>query len=114
MLVPLAWLACSGLLPAAQVLAGGKLPPSGFVGQFYPPTVLLGVTRDMSIWREEVFGPVATIVAAADDDDAVALANDCPFGLGSAVWCRDARRANAIGRRIEVLRRTCSARLFRR
>ncbi len=85
------------------MLAGGKLPARDSTGQFYPPTVLVGITRDMRIWREEVFGPVATIVAAADDDDAVALANDCPFGLGSAVWCRDAGRAKAIGRRIEVL-----------
>ena len=92
----------TGTSAAAQVLAGGRLPSGGAVGQFYPPTVLVGVTRDMRIWQEEVFGPVAVIVVAADDDDMVALANDCPFGLGSAVWCRDARRAKAISRRIEV------------
>ena len=91
-----------GLSIAAQALVGGRLPSSGTVGQFYPPTVLVGVTHDMRIWQEEVFGPVAVIVAAADDEDLVALANDCPFGLGSAVWCRDARRAKAISRRIEV------------
>ena len=85
------------------MLAGGTLPSNGIVGQFYPPTVLVGVTRDMRIWQEEVFGPVAVIVAAADDDALVALANDCTFGLGSAVWCRDAQRAKAISRRIEVL-----------
>jgi len=92
-----------GLSAAAQVLAGGTLPSEGTVGQFYPPTVLVGVTRDMRIWQEEVFGPVAVIVAAADDDGLVTLANDCPFGLGSAVWCRNVRRAKAISRRIEVL-----------
>ena len=82
-------------------MAGGKLP-AGAPGQFYPPTVLAGVTPAMRVWKEEVFGPVLTIVSARDDDEAVALANDCPFGLGSAVWCRDTRRANAVGARIEV------------
>jgi acyl-CoA reductase-like NAD-dependent aldehyde dehydrogenase len=78
-----------------QLLAGGRLPEPGS-GQFYPPTVLADVTPDMRIWREEVFGPVLSVVAFDTDDHAVALANDCPFGLGSAVWSRSARRANRI------------------
>ena len=71
-------------------------------GQFYAPTVLVGVTPAMRIWREEVFGPVMVIVKFASDDEAVRLANDCPFGLGSAVFSRSQRRANAIGRRLQV------------
>ena len=82
-------------------MAGGVLPV-GMEGHFYPPTVLAGVTCDMRIWKEEVFGPVLAVVSARDDDEAVALANDCAFGLGSAVWCRDTRRALAVGSRIEV------------
>lgn len=71
-------------------------------GQFYAPTVLVGVRPAMRIWREEVFGPVMVIVQFKDDDEAVRLANDCPFGLGSAVFSRSQRRANAIGRLLEV------------
>ena len=84
-------------------MAGGKLPPkSGGGGQFYPPTVLAGVTPAMRIWREEVFGPVMAVVPFTDDDHAVAIANDCPFGLGSSVFSRNRRRARAIGARLEV------------
>ena len=54
--------------------------------QFYPPTVLVGVTHEMRIMREEVFGPVLAIVKIHSDDEAVALANDCDFGLGSNVF----------------------------
>ena len=84
------------------MLAGGHLVahPSG--GQFYAPTVLAGVTPAMRIWREEVFGPVLAVVRVSNDDEAVALANDCAFGLSSAVFSRSARRANAIAERLEV------------
>lgn len=85
----------------AKLLAGGssKLDKSG---QFYPPTVLHGVRRGMRLWEEEVFGPVFAIAVARDDDDAVALANDCPFGLGSAVFSRDQARARSVGARLEA------------
>ncbi len=84
------------------MLAGGQLPAEGNPGQFYPPTILAGVTPSMRIWQEEVFGPVMAIVACADDEEAVRLANDCPFGLGSAVFSGSKRRANAIARQLEV------------
>jgi acyl-CoA reductase-like NAD-dependent aldehyde dehydrogenase len=86
----------------AQVLAGGSLVahPSG--GQFYAPTVLTGVTPAMRIWREEVFGPVLAVVRVNNDDEAVAAANDCAFGLSSAVFSRSAARANAVAARLEV------------
>ncbi|BDA44107.1 betaine aldehyde dehydrogenase, chloroplastic [Coccomyxa sp. Obi] len=86
----------------AEVLVGGHLVEHESGGQFYAPTVLVGVTPDMRIWREEVFGPVMVIVKFATDDEAVRLANDCPFGLGSAVFSRSQRRANAIGRRLQA------------
>jgi acyl-CoA reductase-like NAD-dependent aldehyde dehydrogenase len=85
------------------VEVGGHIAhPSGAKGQFFEPTVVTGVTRDMRIWRQEVFGPVAVIVPFDSDEEAVALANDCDFGLGSAVFSGDARRANAIAQRLEV------------
>jgi succinate-semialdehyde dehydrogenase / glutarate-semialdehyde dehydrogenase len=69
-------------------------------GFFYPPTVLGDVTPGMSVYAEEVFGPVATIITVADADQAVAVANDTPFGLGASVWSADIDAAVAVGRRI--------------
>ena len=71
----------------AKVLRGGELPdPQKVGGQFYPPTVLVDVDHSMRIMREEVFGPVLAIVKFKTDDEAVTLANDCAFGLGSNVF----------------------------
>jgi len=78
----------------ARVLLGGK-PPEG-KGAFYPPTVLADVRRGMVAFDEEVFGPVAAIVPARDEDEAVKLANDSPFGLGAAVFTRDRARGERI------------------
>jgi hypothetical protein len=131
-------------------MAGGVLPPKAAGGQFYPPTVLTGVTPAMRIWQEEVFGPVMAgtrllrmlgrlprrrrsraslpacatleagtpasehppthlttwpshaVVKFSGDDEAVAIANDCPFGLGSSVFSGSRRRARAIAAQLEV------------
>lgn len=73
-------------------------------GQFYAPTLLSHVTRDMRIWREEVFGPVMCVVTVpGDDDDAcVAMVNDCRFGLGSSVYAASGARARALGARFRT------------
>ena len=76
--------------------------PYGCKGEFFAPTVLTGVTPAMRIWREEVFGPVMVVVPFADDAEAIALANDCAFGLGSAVFSGSQRRANAIAANLQV------------
>ncbi|WP_438304881.1 NADP-dependent succinic semialdehyde dehydrogenase [Streptomyces sp. HUAS TT11] len=68
----------------AQVLCGGERPDRP--GWYYPPTVLAGITPRMRIHQEEAFGPVATLYRVADLDEAVAVANDTPFGLSSNVW----------------------------
>ncbi|KAL4856021.1 Aldehyde dehydrogenase 22A1 [Chlorella vulgaris] len=87
----------------AKVAAGGTLPgEAAGGGQFYPPTVLTGVTPAMRIWHEEVFGPVMAVVSFSTDDEAVAIANDCPFGLGSNVFSGSRRRARAIAARLEA------------
>lgn len=89
---------------AAQVLAGGSVvhPVGGERGQYYPPTVLTGVTPAMRIWQEEVFGPVLAVAPFRSDDEAVRLANDCCFGLGSAVFSRSQAHARALASRLEV------------
>ena len=78
----------------ARVLLGGK--PSEGKGAFYPPTVVADVRKGMSAFDEEVFGPVAAIVPARDEDEAVKLANDSPFGLGAAVFTRDVARGERL------------------
>jgi len=80
----------------AKVLAGGTDLP----GNFVPPTVLVDVDHSMEIMREETFGPVACIMQFGSDDEAVRLANDSPYGLGAAVFGRDAGRAEGVARRL--------------
>jgi succinate-semialdehyde dehydrogenase / glutarate-semialdehyde dehydrogenase len=71
----------------ARVVLGGERPDRP--GWFYPPTLLTGVTPQMRMFREEVFGPVAQLHVVADLDEAIELANDTDFGLGSNVWTTD-------------------------
>jgi succinate-semialdehyde dehydrogenase/glutarate-semialdehyde dehydrogenase len=78
----------------ARLLLGGTVPAGP--GAFYPPTVLTDVRKGMPAFDEEVFGPVAAIVPARDEQDAIALANDSPFGLGAAVFTRDRERGQRL------------------
>ncbi len=71
----------------ARVVLGGAAP--GGPGWFYPPTLLTDVTKDMGLYYEEVFGPVAVLHRAKDLDEALEIANDTEFGLGSNAWTTD-------------------------
>ena len=86
----------------ADVLCGGRRPPQPARGWFYEPTVLAGVTDRMRIHREESFGPVASLYRVADLDEAVAVANDTPFGLSSNAWTRDAGEQERLVRDIQA------------
>jgi succinate-semialdehyde dehydrogenase/glutarate-semialdehyde dehydrogenase len=78
----------------ARLLLGGKVPDGP--GAFYPASVLAGVKKGMPAADEELFGPVAAVLEAEDDDDAIRIANDSPFGLGAAVFTRDRARGERI------------------
>ncbi|MEX3104005.1 MULTISPECIES: NADP-dependent succinic semialdehyde dehydrogenase [unclassified Streptomyces] len=84
----------------ARVLCGGVRPEGD--GWFYPPTVLADVGRELRIHREEAFGPVAVVYRVRDVDEAIAVANDSPFGLSSNVWTRDPDEASRFTDELEA------------
>jgi acyl-CoA reductase-like NAD-dependent aldehyde dehydrogenase len=88
----------------AALRCGGPVePPAGFeAAAFYAPTVLTGLTHEMRIMREEIFGPVLPIVVVDSEDEAVALANDCDFGLGASVWTSDRSKGERFARELQA------------
>ena len=93
----------SGIDQGARLLAGGTEPPAGLErGYYVRPTLFCDVRSDMKIAQEEIFGPVCTILPYDGEDDAVRIANDTIYGLGGAVWSRDAERARRVARRIRT------------
>jgi succinate-semialdehyde dehydrogenase/glutarate-semialdehyde dehydrogenase len=84
----------------AQVVLGGQLPEGP--GAFYPPTVLTAVQPGMPAFDEETFGPVAAVVRAKDEADAIRIANASQYGLGASVWTADRARGERVARAIEA------------
>lgn len=80
----------------AKLLLGGKIPDDK--GAYYPPTVLTEVSKGMLAYSEELFGPVASIIPAKDEKDAIAKANDSVFGLGAAIFSKDKLKAERIAK----------------
>jgi len=92
-----------GVAEGAVLLTGGAEPPVGLTGGFFVlPTVFGRVTPDMSIAREEIFGPVLSIMPYQDEDDAVRIANSTSYGLAAAVWSGDPARAEQVARRLRA------------
>jgi aldehyde dehydrogenase (NAD+) len=81
----------------ATLLTGGK-----FRDLFYEPTVLSGVTRDMKIFREETFGPVAALITVDDAEEAIAVANDSDYGLSAGIFTADEEHGMEVARRLET------------
>ena len=86
----------------ATVVLGGRIPESEPVGWFYEPTILTGCTPDMAIMQEECFGPVAAVARVADFDEAIARANDSPFGLGASIFTTSLDEAMEAADRLEA------------
>jgi len=86
----------------AQLTLGGPGAPLPDRGWFYPPTVLDRVTNDMAVAQNELFGPVLSVIRFRDEDEAVAIANDSPFGLAAGVWTNDFGRAHRVVRELEA------------
>lgn len=78
----------------AGLLLGGEIPD--MKGAYYPPTVLTNVTKGMPAYDDELFGPVAAIIPVKNEEEAIAIANDTPFGLGAAVFTRNIKRGEKI------------------
>ena len=87
----------------ASLVAGGERADIGTgKGYFFQPTVFDNVTPDMTIAREEIFGPVLATIEFSDLDEAIARANDSQYGLAAAVWTRDVKKAHYVARRLQA------------
>jgi len=92
-----------GIREGATLVAGGLEPPQGLeTGYYVRPTVFADVNNAMVIAREEIFGPVMCLIPYRDETEAVAIANDSPFGLSGAVWSADTGRAIQVARRMQT------------
>lgn len=84
----------------AELITGGnRLDRKGF---FYAPTILTNITRDVPVYDQEVFGPVALVIIVQDEQEAIRVANDVPFGLGSSLWTTDKEKAKEIAAKLET------------
>jgi len=92
-----------GIEQGARLVSGGAAPPPGLAkGYYVRPTVFADVESSMDIAQQEIFGPVLSVIGYRDDDDAVRIANDTPFGLTACVWSRDLERAGRVARRLRT------------
>jgi len=92
-----------GLEEGAELLTGGADKPEGVAGGYFvKPTIFGKVKNSMTIAQEEIFGPVLSIIPYKDEEEAVRIANDTPYGLAGAVWSADEARAQKVARRIRA------------
>jgi len=88
------------LAEGATLVTGGTRPEGK--GFYYPPTVVDHVTNDMTMFRQETFGPVAAIIRVPDEETAISVANDSQYGLGGAIWTQDIERGKRLAHKIET------------
>jgi len=92
----------SAITEGGRFACGGGRPADRDTGFFIEPTVIAGLDNNAKVAREEIFGPVLTVIAHDGDDDAVRIANDSPYGLSGTVFSPDLERANAVAARLRV------------
>jgi gamma-glutamyl-gamma-aminobutyraldehyde dehydrogenase len=92
----------SGSSEGAQIVAGGRQARADTGGFFVEPTVFDGVSNTMKIAREEIFGPVMSVIRFKTEDEAVAMANDSPYGLQASVWSDNVNRAHRVARALRA------------
>jgi aldehyde dehydrogenase (NAD+) len=96
-----------GIAEGAKLVVGGEGRPEGLSkGYYVRPTIFSNVNNDMVIAREEIFGPVLAILPYRDEEEAIRIANDTPYGLAAYIWSNDLARASRVGRRIRAGRVT--------
>ena len=92
-----------GLKEGAKLVTGGSEAPEGIDrGYFVKPTVFSNVSNDMTIAREEIFGPVLVLIPYDDEEEAIRIANDTMYGLAGGVWSGDEARAKRVARRLHI------------
>lgn len=92
----------AGKAEGANCIAGGEQVMQDSGGYYVTPTIFSGVTNNMKIAREEIFGPVLSIIAFSEADEAIKIANDTPYGLAASVWSRDISRAHLAAKAIRA------------
>lgn len=93
----------AGIAEGARVLVGGAGKPEGYeTGYFVQPTIFADVSNDMRIAKEEVFGPVLALIPFDTEEEAIAIANDTPYGLAAYVQTKDSRRAERVASRLKA------------
>jgi aldehyde dehydrogenase (NAD+) len=95
-------LVATGPAEGAELLAGGRRPEPDRPGWFYLPTVFTNVTNEMTLAREEVFGPVLSILRWQDEDEVVRAANDSRYALAAGIWSSDVNRVHRVAAKLDA------------